>query len=105
MFYLAETVYRDPLPFNREELEQSLQGARVAHIADGMAQGLVILGGPKAGGRGGFLLLRSDSRREVGMFLAADPLVIRGVLYFRVTPWRILDFPPDLAAVFGPSGS
>ena len=96
MFCLAEAVYASPLPCSRRELEEKLLPAHAAHIRAGAQRGLVLLGGPKAEGEGGFLLLRSDSRQELDAFLTADPLVVRGVQTFRVTPWNILDRAPGL---------
>jgi uncharacterized protein YciI len=102
MFVLAEAIYASPLPCSRQELDEVLLPAHDAHVRAGMERGLVLLGGPKVQGGGGFLLLRADSRAQLDEFLQADPLVVHKVQTFRLTPWNILDHAPELDGLFSP---
>ena len=94
--FLAEAIYRDPLPCPRERLEGELLPAHAAYIRAGADRGTVLLAGPKGTGGGGFLVLRADNRAALDAFLDGDPLVVHGVQTFRVTPWTVLDVSPAL---------
>ena len=94
--FLAEAIYRDPLPGPRERLEGELLPAHAAYIRAGADRGTVLLAGPKGTGGGGFLVLRADDRAALDAFLDGDPLVVHGVQTFRVTPWTVLDVSPAL---------
>lgn len=99
MYYVAEAVYRSPLPCSQEELDTVLMPAHAAHVQAGAAAGKVLLGGPKAEQPGGFLILQADSRAELDEFLNRDPLVVHGVQDFKVTAWRIFDTAPGLEQI------
>ena len=101
MFYLAQAVYNDPLPCSRKALTEELIPAHAAYIRSGVDRGLVLLAGPKAEEDGGFVVLRAPDRETLDAFLAGDPLVVRRVQTFQVTPWRVLDYPPALAEMLG----
>ncbi len=104
MYYVAEAVYKAPLPCSPSELAEEWMPAHAAHIRSGVEAGLVLLAGPKGEGDGGFVILRADSRGELDAFLGQDPLVLRGVQTFRVTPWKIFDYPAAAEALLGCAG-
>ena len=104
MYYVAEAVYTVPLPCSPSELAEELMPDHTAHIRSGVEAGLVLLAGPKGEGDGGFVILRADSRGELDAFLGQDPLVLRGVQTFRVTPWKIFDYPAAAEALLGCAG-
>jgi len=86
-YFVAESVMTRPCPVDSEELAQVFIPAHVAHLQEGIRDGILLLGGPNELG-GGFLLLRSESRAEAEAFLEQDPFRVNGLNTFRLTEFN-----------------
>ena len=93
-YFVAESVMNDPLPVTAEELKSVFVPQHVAHLQEGIAAGLLLLGGPSETG-GGFLLLRAETRAEAEAFLERDPFRKNGINRFRLT-----EFTPSERSAF-----
>lgn len=92
-YFIAESIMTEPSPVSPEELQRVYVPAHVAHLQQGIAEGLLLLGGPNEHG-GGFLVLRAPSRAAVEEFLARDPFRVNGINSFRLTEF----FPHERSA-------
>lgn len=83
-YFVAESMMNDPMPVSREEFLSVYAPMHIAHVQEGVADGVVLMGGPSETG-GGFLLLRTESRAEAEAFLEDDPFRKLGINRFRLT--------------------
>lgn len=90
-YFVAESVFRSPLPVSDEEVKTRFIPAHEKHIASGIGEGRVLLAGPKVGEGGGLMLARAESREELDAFLARDPFVTGGIADFTVREFRLND--------------
>lgn len=61
----------------------------VQYMADQLAAGSLIFGGPFLDDSGGMMVLRADSREQAVAIAEADPTVANGLLRVAVKPWMM----------------
>ncbi|MEP7084204.1 MAG: YciI family protein [Betaproteobacteria bacterium] len=73
-------------PFEQEGLRQ-----HVAHYAEFLKQGKLVMGGPFLDAESGGIMIAEPgiSEQELQAFAASDPAVQSGLLKFRVRPWLV----------------
>ena len=81
-YFIAESVMNDPLPATPQQMKEIYVPAHEAHLHEGIAAGMLLMGGPSA--TGGFLILRAESREALDAFLARDPFQTNGLNRFIV---------------------
>ena len=89
-YFVAESIMNDPMPVSREEFLSVYAPLHIAHVQEGVAAGVVLMGGPNETG-GGFLLLRTESRADAEAFLEDDPFRKNGINRFRLTEFTPKD--------------
>jgi len=82
-YFVVESVMNDLLPATPQQMKEVYVPAHEAHLHEGIAAGMLLMGGPSA--TGGFLILRAESREALDAFLARDPFRTNGLNQFRVT--------------------
>ncbi|HEY2559999.1 MAG TPA: YciI family protein [Caldimonas sp.] len=71
--------------------EQDGLREHVAHYAQLLAQGKLVMGGPFLDARSGGMMVAEPgvAEEELRAFAAADPAVTSGLLAFEVRPWLV----------------
>jgi uncharacterized protein YciI len=87
-FFIIEGIFIEPCPVGKEALEKSIR-EHVAYLDKGFESGAILVTGPKAGGGGGFLLMKAESEDEVFDFFEQDPMKVLGVQNYIVSEFNI----------------
>jgi uncharacterized protein YciI len=95
-YYVVNATHRDPLPMTAEEVSACLPDHQ-AHIARGIEDNLVLCAGPKAAGKGGFVIIKADSRAALDRFIAEDPFCVKGIMDYEITEFIPADRQSYLA--------
>ena len=90
-YFLAQSVMSSPLPVPAEDVGKVYIPMHEKHIAAGIAEGIVLLAGPKVSEGGGLMIARAESREALDAFIARDPLVVNGLATFDVKEFLLND--------------
>ena len=90
-YFLAQSVMADPLPVAAEDIPKIYIPMHEKHIAAGIAEGMVLLAGPKPAEGGGLMIARAESREALDAFLARDPFTVYGLARFEVKEFLLND--------------
>ena len=94
--FIVAGIFNDPVPVPQSEVDRLLEGHK-QFIIGGVNAGRVLCAGPRTVGKGGFIILRAESREELDGFLSTDPYMQNGILHFEVTEFTPLDFQDRIA--------
>ncbi len=83
-YYMLEGSFVGRLP-EQGELKKAID-AHLAYLQTGFQDGSVLVSGPKAGGGGGVIVLKSD---DIEKFCREDPLVQAGIQKYRITEFKL----------------
>jgi len=83
-YYILEGTVVKALP--EAEMQEALAG-HLAYLSAGVADGTILVSGPKITGGGGFMVMKTD---DVDAFCANDPFVKAGV-----QEYSIKEFHPE----------
>ena len=98
-YFVTEAIFNDPLPVNEEKLKVIMDEHEDV-IRKGFESGWILLSGPKAHTRGGFVIARGSSVEELEKVFSADPFTLTGVASFRITEFKLFDCQPMLKEWF-----
>ena len=92
-FYIVNASHRDPLPLPPDEVAAALPDHQ-AHIAKGLADNRILFAGPKTAGKGGFIVIRAETRQGLDQFIADDPFCQKGIMDYEITEFMPVDRQP-----------
>jgi len=90
-YFLAQSIMNEPLPVPAEDIPKVYIPMHEKHIASGIAEGMVLLAGPKVTEGGGLMIARAESREALDEFIARDPFVVNGIAHFDVKEFLLND--------------
>lgn len=85
LFHTPGARWEDGVGFR----EQPGVGAHVGYMAEQLAAGRLVFGGPFLDDSGGMMVLRADSLDDARAIAEADPTVLDGLLRVTVKPWMM----------------
>ena len=90
-YFIAESRLLSPLPISQQEFAEKYLPMHEKHIADGIAEGIVLFAGPKVSEGGGIMVARAETREALDAFLDADPFTCFGLARFEVKEFMMKD--------------
>ncbi len=82
-YFMVESTVSLPAPVGRMELQRLIKEHQ-HYLQKGLAEGWILVSGPKATGSGGVILLKGSSRQEIEAYLDEDPMKRAGVQGYKV---------------------
>jgi len=79
-YFIVESVMKNPLPATPQQMKEVFVPAHEKHLHEGIAAGMLLMGGPSA--TGGFLVLRAEEQAAIEAFLNSDPFHTGGLNEF-----------------------
>ena len=92
-YFVVNASHRTPLPLPPNEVEAALPDHQ-AHIAKGLTDNRILFAGPKSAGKGGFILMKAETRQELDEYIAADPFCQKGIMDYEITEFMPVDRQP-----------
>ena len=90
-YFIAESKLLSPLPVSEAEFAEKYLPMHEKHIADGIAEGIVLFAGPKVSEGGGIMAARAESEEIFMAFIKRDPFIRYGLGEFSVKEFRMND--------------
>ncbi|MDO4943449.1 MAG: YciI family protein [Lachnospiraceae bacterium] len=86
-YYFLEGNLKSEIP--TDEVFHQVLEAHHAYIQRFFDEGKILASGPKAGGRGGIILLRLDDEESIDNFCAEDPFAKSNIQTYRVVEFEL----------------
>lgn len=91
-YFIAEGTFHDPIPVDKSTFEEIIP-RHLSFIEKGHSEKIILISGAKPALNGGVLVMKAGSPEEAEAYLSNDPMVLAGVLQYRLVEFNPHGYP------------